>query len=201
MGFRFSISFPSGDPRPRLAKLQAAVYDGLVDGLSEVGDLILTKAARNLTDAGRVDQGILRGSLQRRTIGYPTSVEARVEATAAHAIWVERGRHGSKSDPSGLGKFPEGSKYAAKAAWPPVDAIRAWVSRHARILAPSGRTKSGRARKAAKQDIDALAFLIGRKIAERGIAPSPFLVPALDEITPRIKPIIAARVQRRVAQL
>lgn len=200
MAFSFSITFPKGDPRDKLTAYQKAVYAGLIDGVSEVGDLVMVRAQQNLTDAGRVDRGILRGSLSRRTIGHPTSVEARVEASAAHSRYVERGRHGRKSDPKGLASFPEGARFAGSAAWPPVDVIRDWVSRHQRVLAPSGRTRSGRARKATRQDIDSLAYLIGRKIAERGIKPSPFLLPALDAVLPRASAIIAARVRARTSR-
>lgn len=200
MGFSATISFPQGDPRQKLDALKRKMYDGLIDGVTEVCDLILARAVQNLTASGRIDRGTLRASGNRSISGKPTSVEGTVRFSAAYAQWVERGRHGRKSDPPGLAKFPEGSRFAAQAAWPPVSVIRQWVERHARTLAPSGRTKSGRARKAKRQDIDSLAFLIGRKIAERGIKPSPFLIPAVDEILPRAQTIIAARVKERLGR-
>lgn len=201
MSLRLTITFPLGDPRPKLARLPRATYEGLVDWAEEISEMGAAKAKQNITDSGRVDRGLTRAGITPSVVARPTAVEARVDATAAQSQWVERGRRGRRSSPANLNNFPEGSRLAGRAAWPPVSVIRAWVQRHARVLAPSGRTASGRARKARAADVDSLAYLIGRKIALRGIPASPFLGPALEWLQPQAQPLLIARVNARIARL
>lgn len=173
------VTFPNGDPRDKLNQLQKAVYSACVAAVSETVGVVERDAKRNLTNAGRVDRGILRGSIRSQTIGKATTVEGVVYVGAEHGPWVEYGRKGLKSSPPGT------TNKSGKAAWPPIDVIRGWVARHAKILAPSGRTRSGRARPAKISDVESLAFLIARKIAMRGIKPTPFIGPAVDAARPR----------------
>lgn len=173
MGFSTTVSFPKGDPRILMTKVKSAMYTGLLRGVTIISDAMVKSAKQNLTDSGKVDRGEARASIDRQVTGYPSYVEGITFCAAEHGRWIEFGRKGLKSNPAGT------SSASANAAWPPVDKIREWVRRHNKLFAVSGRTKSGRVRKARAADVNRVAYLIGRKIAERGIDPSPFMEPAL----------------------
>lgn len=167
------VTFPNGDPRPKLLKMQRAVFDAALDTVHLTVQFAAARAKQNLTDAGRVDRGSLRASIDSRVTADSFYVTGAVFAGAAWAPWVEFGRLGAVSSPAGIDR-----RKAARAAWPPVGVILDWVRRHAKLLAPSGRTASGRARKADPQDLRTAAFLVGRKIYRHGVRPTPFMLPA-----------------------
>lgn len=167
------VTFPQGDPRAKLKGLQAAQYAAAIEAVNESCQMMKGLAQQNLRNAGRVNTGIARQSIGFHVDARPTGVTGTVYCGADYGIWIEYGRAGLVSNPPNL----DTSK-AATAAWPPVDVMIRWVKDKAKTLAPSGRTKSGRARKAKQEDIESLAYLVGRKIANFGIAPSPFMGPA-----------------------
>lgn len=175
------VKFKKGkDPLKLLDARGNAIYRGVWEAVEEATTAVEAQAKANVTGLGKVDRGILRASIESRVeADQRGNIRGIVVAGAAHARWVEFGRRGIKSDPTG------GNPLAAKAAWPPVKVIRDWVARKYREFAPAGRTASGRARKKTKKNarlynkgLNSLAFLIGRKIYEHGIAPAPFLGPA-----------------------
>ncbi len=155
-----------------------------------------------MTDLGKVDQGILRASIDYRVEEKNGKVIGTVFSSAPYAQWVEFGRRGTRKDLTG------GNPNVATAAWPPVAVIRAWVARHYRDFAPLGRTKAGRVRARTKTNsasfdkkIASLAFLVGRKIYRDGIKPSPFMIPTFLVWAKRLKTIVGDAVQARKAQL
>ncbi len=66
----------------------------------------------------------------------------------------------------------------APGTWPPVDAIRAWIDSRPVIPRPY-KLKNG---KTYVPDQKQLAFLIGRKIAEKGIPARPYLKQVKEEL-------------------
>lgn len=142
---------------------------------------VARSAKQNLTDTSKVDRGFLRSSIDTDFSSNLAGMTGITFAGALHAPAVEFGRKGSKQSPTNAGPN------SADAAFPPVDVIRAWVKRNNGKLAVSGRTKTGKTRKANDSDLDTAAYLIARKIYERGIEPSPYLIPAFLEVKPFYK--------------
>lgn len=188
-----TISNNGPDPKSQLALVRAAIVEGVVEGVTEAADVLRRFAVQAVTDLGRVDKGTLRNSIRVEIIRTPTVVRAIVSADAPYAQWVEFGRRGQ------YGSYPGIVAESAQAAWPPVDVIRKWVRSKYRELTPSGRTKSGKARRPKAADVNAVAFLVGRKIYQRGIRPSPFMRPALAATKPLLPGIIQRNVLRRLA--
>lgn len=176
--------------KANMAKIERAYEDALVVAITEIVIEVERSAKQNLTDLGSVDRGLLRNSLDHEVDRGKGIVEGITFAGAQHGPWVEFGRHGFKQSPIGTG--PE----SAKAAFPPVDVIRDWLKRNNKKLAVSGRTKSGRARKARDRDLDQAAYNIARKIADKGIEPNPYLVPAFLEVRPFYRARLAAALKR-----
>lgn len=139
------------------------------------------QAKQNLTDLEKVDQGITRNSIDHEVRRTATEVEGVTFAGSLWAPWVEFGRHGTKQSPAGTGPN------SADPAWPPVDAIRNWVRRN--------RVKIGLGRKSKDSEINSVAYLIGRKIHEKGIAPSPYLMPAFLNVSAGFRNRIAKAIR------
>lgn len=183
------ISTPGGDPLAKLARFERAVYLGASDAVTSVCLLTKSLAQTALRDLGRVDRGTLRNSITASVVRKPDEVRGVVSADAFYAIWVEFGRRGSKSSPPGV---VEG--WSATAAWPPPPVIAAWVARNLAKLRAGGKG-SGKA----PASVESLAFMIGRKVAERGIKPSPFMRPAEAYARPRFQGILVDAVLKRRA--
>lgn len=159
----------------------------MADGVTSACLLTKSLAQTALRDLGRVDRGTLRNSIFVTVTRGQDEIRGVVSADAFYAVWVEYGRLGSKSSYAGTG--PQ----SATAAWPNVAAITAWVARNIeKLRAGSG----GR-----ETSVESLAFLVGRKIAERGIRPTPFMRPAEAQVRPRFKPIVLDAVLKRRASL
>lgn len=188
------VTYPQGDPQRRLRALTTAVVEGARDGVKETTLLIWRQARQNVTDLEKVDRGILRNSLDTEFVESPGRLGGITFVGADYGVWVEFGRAGVRANPTT-------SQYAAKAAFPPVEAIAGWVRRQYRKLAPSGVTKSGRARKPQDADVKQAAFLIARKIYWYGIKPAPFLVPAFTMLRGALPARIRANIARRLASL
>lgn len=170
------VSFPNGDPRSKFAIMQTALREGAFDACRAATLATAALAQKTLTDLGAVDQGLLRASVAQEVTKTPAGAQGVVYSGALHAQWVEFGRAGTLADPR------SDKALGATAAWPPISVIYEWIKRHYKALAPSGRTKSGRARKPEEGDLRSLTFLIGRKIARYGIKPRPWLVPSFSKI-------------------
>lgn len=177
------VNSPGGDPAKKLLRFEAAVTLGAVDAVTEATLLTKSLAATTLRDFGRIDRGTLRNTITVKITQSPGFVEGVVSADAFYSLWVEFGRLGRKSSPPGM------TAESARPAWPNVAAITAWVSRNLGKL------------RASQQDIPRVAFLVGRKIAERGIAPTPFMRPAEAFVRPRFAAILARTVAKRRASL
>lgn len=185
------VDFPEGDPRRNLPRFARAITDGTIAGLSTLCNAIVAAAKQNASDIEAVDRGFLRSSIDYRITGRSVrNIEAVVFVGAKHGVWVEYGRKGKLKDPT---NNPE----AAKAAFPPIKVIEDWVRRNNKKLAPSGRTKSGRARRAKDEDVRALAFLIARKIALYGIKPRPYFTPAVRQFQGQLPVFIKRAVEAR----
>lgn len=194
------VSFPGGDPRLKLAKVQRAVYQGCIEAAEDAGNFCAARARRNLQDAGRVDNGELLGSIESSVVGHSDRVTATVVVGKSYGRWVEFGRLGKIDSPPGTDPAK-----SARAAWPPVSVIKDWVHRHFKQFAPLGRTKSGRARRGNPARLDAaedsLAYLVGRKIALHGIKPTPFLLPAYEAVRKLFPRLLARAVQRNLGKI
>lgn len=192
------VTFPGGDPRLKLAKVQRAVYQGCLEATENAGNFCAAKARRNLQDAGRIDNGDLLASIESNVVGHPDRIVSTVVVGKSYGKWVEFGRLGKIDSP--VGTDPQKS---ARAAWPPVSVIKDWVHRHVKQLAPLGRTKSGRARRGKGLDAaeNSLTYLIGRKIALHGIKPTPFLLPAYEQVRKLFPKLLARSVQQHLGKV
>lgn len=178
------FSTPGGDPLKKLQRFEAAVRLGAVDAVTEACLLTKSLAATTLRDLGRIDRGTLRNTITVKVTPSDNFVEGVVSADAFYSIWVEFGRLGRLSSPPGM------TKESARPAWPNVAAITAWVARN-----------TGKLRANGSVSVASLAFLVGRKIAERGIAPTPFMRPAEAFVRPRFAAILVRTVNARRASL
>jgi len=186
------VQFPQGDPRKNLAVLEAMLRDAAFETCTATGLATAALAKKTLTDFDAVDRGILRASVNSKSERTPAGAQAVVYAGALYAQYVEFGRAGILRDPR------SDKKLGGTAAWPPVAAIEAWVRRQWKKLAPSGRTKSGRARRPAEADIKSLTFLVGRKIYRYGIDPRPYLVPSFSQIAPLFRRMLIDALNNRL---
>jgi hypothetical protein len=170
----------NNDPSQRIAQAVARIERGIYAAVEEACIACASTAKQNILGNGAIDTGLLRASIDYSIRRTSQGIEGTVFASSRHAPWVEFGRRGLIVSPPGVNASP----LAATAAWPNVGAIESWVRRKYRDFAPSGRTRSGRARKPTRDDVRSVAFLVSRKIANFGIAPRPFLVPAFRSTTP-----------------
>jgi len=176
----FSSNF-GPNPRRAIAALRRRLVKAAEQAVEESCVATVAKAKENITKLGSVDRGALRGSIDYALKTSRDRISGVVFVGAPYGAWVEFGRKGLKTNYAAV--LRNGDK-AASAAWPNVGAIQDWVRRNYRKLAPAGRTRSGRARKPGNSQVKSVAFLISRKIAMKGIRPSPFLVPAWKSIRP-----------------
>lgn len=187
------VVFPQGDPRKKLAALEAALREGAYEACNAAGLATAALAKKTVTDFDAVDRGLLRASINSKTERTPAGAQSVVYAGALYAQYVEFGRAGILADPR------KDKKLGGTAAWPPVSAIEGWVRRQWKKLAPSGRSASGKARRPREKDIKSLTFLIGRKIYRYGISPRPYLVPSFNQIIPLFRQMVIDAAGRRLA--
>lgn len=187
------VKFPNGDPRDRLNRLEIALREAAVEACNVAGAATSALAKKTLTDFDAVDRGILRASIGFQTTATPAGAYSVVYAGSLHAQYVEFGRAGVLRDPR------SNKKLGGTAAWPPVSVIVDWVRRQTKKLAPSGRTKSGKARRAKESDVRSLAFLVGRKIYRYGIAPRPYLVPSFNQISGLFRVMVIDSCKKRLS--
>ena len=129
-----------------------------------------------------------------------TMKQARKDfANRTHVIRTVHDKNGAGVDVKVRKRNPKGvNSQSATAAFPPIKVLLEWVQRHYKSFAPGGRTRGGRARarsskrgeagRKARQQYDRrlyqLAFLVGRKIRDYGIPPTPFMLPAFRKQAP-----------------
>lgn len=182
-----------GNPSAQVQRIMDAMMDGIRIEITRTVLIVERKAKQNLTDLSKVDRGFLRNSIDHEVAVSPDAVEGVVFVGAIHGPWVEFGRHGTKSSPKGT------SNKSAAAAWPPIQEIREWVKRKRRELnigQSSGRNRRSQFTKASEREINTVAFLIARKIAQHGIEPTPYLVPAFLESLPDFRVRLARTMQQ-----
>lgn len=110
---------------------------------------------------GRVttNLGLLRDSIKVDIRGDGAKTTAIVFVGKEYGVWVEFGRRGLKSSPKDTN-----DKNAGRAAWPPFAPIFQWVKE--RGIFDNKISQSS------------ITYLIQRKIANHGIKPQPYLLPA-----------------------
>jgi len=189
------VQFPHGDPRKNLAVLESLLRDAAYEACQQAGMATAALAKKTLTDFDAVDRGILRASINSVAERTPAGAQGVTYAGALHAPFVEFGRAGVLRDPR------SNKKLGGTAAWPPVLAIRDWVRRQWKKLAPSGRTKSGKARAPKEADVRSVAYLVGRKIYRFGIDPRPYLVPSFNQISPMFRRMVIDGLNKRLASI
>lgn len=182
----FVVNSPGGDPLKKLGRFEQAVYLGSADAITTICLLTKSQAQTALRDLGRVDRGTLRNSIFVTVERLARMVRGTVSADAFYAQWVEFGRRGRIASPPGM------AAESATAAWPPPAVLAAWVSRNLAKFKKSGQKTPS---------VDSLAYLVGRKIALYGIAPSPFMRPAYAVARPRFQSVLVAAVLARRASL
>lgn len=139
-------------------EIQEAIDAGTMDGLRDIARVVQDEASRIIEEEA-IDEGDLLHSDELDE--DPDAFQIVVKWTAEHAIYVNDG---------------------SRPHWPPEDPIREWVKRNIRIqvtdtgdrepvFKPQLRegTKSPR-----QQEIDAITFLVQRKIAREGTDPVMF---------------------------
>lgn len=176
-----------------LAKIQAfrrAVELGCADAVKEASMLTQALARQTMTDKKIVDRGLTRASIDYEIRVTPQVASGIVYVGTPWGVWIEFGRRGTKTNVTG-------HPLSASAARPPIQPILEWVRRNYRNLAPSGRTKSGRARKPTPADLLSAAIAIATAIEQRGIRARPFLRPSYRQVAPTLPKIVANAIQRR----
>lgn len=187
------VSFPNGDPRTQLALMERALREGAHDACRQASIATSALAKKTLTDLEAVDLGLLRASVSHEVTQTPAGAQGVVYTGALHGPWVEFGRAGVEKDPR------SDKVLGGRAGWPPFIAILEWVKRHFKSLAPSGRTKSGRARKPKQDDLNRVTFLIRRKIYRFGIKPRPWLVPSFSKVATLFQGMVYDAAAKRLA--
>lgn len=120
--------------------------------LDRYAEYFIQAARRNLGQNGSYASGLLGDSMKPIVTINGDSFKVEIELQS-YWDYVENGRR--------PGKFP------------PVNRIREWIAVKPVRPYPDSRGKL--------PTVDQLAFLIGRKIATKGIAPKPFFNPAKEE--------------------
>jgi hypothetical protein len=155
-------------------RTDALMAPPLTYALTRSGMLVRDQAKEFLTPGstpyGRapLNMGTLRASITSVLDTRPVPLFATVGTNKPHAIYVHEGRR-------------------AGAKMPPIDAIAAWVSQK-KLL-----NRGGKGKRLAPDSVRvrAVAFLIARSIARKGIPPKPFLKDALLASQSEIKAEIA----------
>ena len=188
------VNFPQGNPAAKIVLVEKALREGAFEACRAAGLATSALAKKTLTDLEAVDRGILRASVASEAEQTPAGGRSVVYSGALHAQYVEFGRAGVLNDPR------TNKVLGATAAWPPVSVIADWVRRNYKKLSPSGRTKSGKARKPKDGDVRSLTFLIGRKIFRYGIKPRPWLVPSFEQTKALFPAMVYDAASRKIAE-
>ena len=151
----------------KLAELDKSVKEDVSNEINASALKIQTSAKR----LAPVNFGQLRNSIQLspQTTGSLTYI---VAATASYAPYVEFGTGGKVSIPAGFeadaAAFRGGKAGTFKEM---VDALALWVKRKG---IGNGKNERG------------LAYVIARKILQKGLRPQPFLIPSYEQEKPKL---------------
>lgn len=164
-------------------EIQQAISSGIQDGLRDTARIVQDEASRIISEEA-IDTGDLLHSDEIRESAF----QVVVAWTAEHAEDVNDGQ---------------------RPHWPPEEPIREWVERNLRITVndAGGRepTFKPRTRKGTKsprdQELEAVTFLVRRKIAREGTDPVHFAERGLDKALPQAPRKVADAVNNRLSQL
>lgn len=123
---------------------------------------------RILVQEGKPATGQLLNSVKAYVVGDDDTAYEVTMDLAYYWKFVEGGSKGRESSPAGA---------VYKAHWPPVNALLSWIQAKPVIPRPLPNGKLPTARQ--------LAYLIGRKIYNKGIAPVPVLARTIEELNAR----------------
>ena len=140
--------------------------------LNDYGEAVKELYRRKLRDAGKVASSDLINSVEYKVRSGESAWTVSLDL-AFYWKFVEGGSKGTESSPAGA---------VYKAHFPPPQAIFRWINIKPVIPRPDARGRIPTPKQ--------LSYLIGRKIKERGIEPTPALQDTLDELnavwTPKI---------------
>lgn len=142
----------------------------LEEVLNEFGDLVIELARQNLNDNNSNASFNLYNYMEKVVEIGEDEYTVKI-SLADYWKYVEEGR--------GPGKFP------------PPDAIRNWIEIKPLSIQPdlNGRVPT----------VEQVGFLIGRKIAQEGTEPHPFLEPAVEEALTRMEKKIDEAIEDDIA--
>lgn len=146
--------------------------------LNKFGLRVITFARGNLLRQRKNASGSLRDSIDydlkiTKKGNIPSSFRLQF-LMEDYATFIEDGVNGTRK------KY--GSPYSYSRKQPPSNVILQWI----RTKPVRLRDSKGRYRKQKNREIQSLAFLIARKIKERGIKPTPFFFPAFEKAFDKI---------------
>jgi len=143
----------------------------LVRGFRRGAELVVKQAMLNLTSGGNINMGNLRASM-----GYKMD-EERLRAVIGPGL-AAKSTANQTGDPRNYGYFVEHGR--SPGGMPPPRVLELWVQRKLGISNPD--------------EIERVAYLVGRKMAAEGTEAHPFLAPAA-----RAKaPAVAKRIQKEL---
>lgn len=185
------VTFPQGDPRKKLPAYRDKVLRGVHQGVRTICLMSKGLATKTVTDIGKVDRGVLRGSIDFRVEVVPGKFyRGIVFAGAEHGVWVEYGKQGKLADPR------TDKIHGARTGLPPLKVIAEWVGRNFRKLSGIARTKSGKAKKPGPDEEKRIAQAIRWHIYNYGIKPAPFMTPTFLRLSPQFRNILNDAVAR-----
>lgn len=166
----------------RWRRIHDAIREGTQDGLRDVARIIQDEASLIISEEA-IDTGDLLHSDEIRENPF----QIVVAWTAEHAKNVNDGQ---------------------RPHWPPEEPLREWVKRNVRIqVTDAGREPvfkprlKGETKSPREREIDAVTFLVRRKIAREGTEPVHFAERAIDKATPRASPTIVEGINARLEAL
>ena len=172
------ILFPDGNPSEKAKEYiqnfgQVVSREVRITAFAIQRDAKLALNEKNpLRGAPITNTGQLRDSIKVDIAGDGATTRAIVFTGKEYGVWVEFGRRGTKSSPSGTN-----NPAAARANRPPFRPIFQWVKDRGLHSRFGGGLNSGK-KTGIQDDQKSVTFLVQRHIAEHGIRPQPFLMPA-----------------------
>lgn len=151
--------------------------------LEDWGNKVIAQAKRNLINLKKDNTGKLARSMKIKAVDG-----VLIFSMEQYGIAVDTGRDGKKRrQPSNKSIFGR----PARAAWPPVSAIKKWVN--TKPVKPRGLNNK-------KITVDSLTYVIGKSIAEKGIKPSLFFTDAFEKELPGLSTLIVEAFAKDLAE-
>lgn len=157
----------------KFGKDKKLILKAMEEALDDVADQILERARDLLEIQGVFDEGTLSKS---GDVVKEGKLSRRIQFTAAHAPYIEFGR-------------------GPNLGMPPLEPIKEWLRR--KSIQPTA--INPRTNKLKYKNQDQLAWAIAKYIQKHGQDPKPFLRPAYDEISPKLKQTIDANVRKVIS--